>query len=537
MAVCGTLESRAGAQEVSYTGAWQASPLSVRYALQSWGPDCGPRPGSSSEPGGRVTISAEGSHLRFSGAVSGSTNACWSDNAEVRRVSASARGESWSASCATVAGNPRGESGRYTYTVRDANTLGYSERTTYNWQLRESTCTATRTATRTLTRAVPLAVPSELPPPPAELPPPTPVATPEPTRACTPGDPTTLRLRVPEEGPFEPGARVCLAVRVADAAGCALPNPRIEWRVAGPPGTSGRMDGRCFVTTANAAEAEGAYEITATAGTLEARAEVTVRTPDLSGLIAVRDRETGEHTGGIDRAESEHASGVAAITSGGRGRLPLLIGVGLLLLGATCGFALLVLRVRRRPAPQRTATSDEPSDRTSAPPPKLRPANPLENSGTALIPQKAALPPVARPDPAADPAARARAVTLDAPPEASAAPAAAQLGSNEPVSCPVCGAPGTGGERFCAKHGERLVPHGSNPLRTGGMICPTCRRGYPADAEFCPHDGAVLVPYTLYRRQDTTRDALPRICPSCGERYAQHVTFCGKDGSSLTTVN
>jgi predicted amidophosphoribosyltransferase len=69
------------------------------------------------------------------------------------------------------------------------------------------------------------------------------------------------------------------------------------------------------------------------------------------------------------------------------------------------------------------------------------------------------------------------------------------------------------------------------------MICPECRRGYPADAEFCPHDRAALVPYALYRRADAASDSLPRICPVCGERYAQHVTFCGKDGSSLTTVN
>jgi hypothetical protein len=51
------------------------------------------------------------------------------------------------------------------------------------------------------------------------------------------------------------------------------------------------MDGRCFVTTDNAAEAEGEYRITATLGALEARADVQVHSPDLSGLIAVRDRE------------------------------------------------------------------------------------------------------------------------------------------------------------------------------------------------------------------------------------------------------
>lgn len=515
------LPTRSAAQEVSYTGAWQATPLSVRYAVQSWGPDCGPRPGSASEPGGRVTIGSEGSHLRFSGAVTGATNACWSDNAEVRRVAASARGESWSTSCATVAGNPRGESGRYTFTVRDPNTIGYTERTTYNWQLRESTCTATRTASRTLTRATPLAIPSELP----DLTP-APEATPEPASACTAGEPTALRLRPLNDAPIEPGERVCLSARAADAADCPLSNPRIEWRVVGPAGSGGRMEGRCFVTPPNAAEAEGAYRVTATLGGLSASADITVRSPDLSGLIAVRDRDTASDPAGIDRAESEQAAGVAAVSAGsGSGRTALLVGIGLLLLAATCGFALLVIRARRRGAqPRHGAPASKGPASTED-----RPSDPLKNSGTALIPKTAPLPASARAQ--ADPRVDA-AATVGAAPASPPGPAM-QLA----VSCPVCGVPGTGGERFCAKHGERLLPHTQNPLRTGGMICPTCRRGYPADAEFCPHDRATLVPYALYRRADVTPDTLPRICPTCGERYAQHVTFCGKDGASLTSVN
>lgn len=522
--------SPVSAQEVAYTGAWQASPLSVRYAVQSWGPDCGPRPGAGSEPGGRVTVSAEGSHLRFTGAFSGVTSACWSDNAEVRRVSASARPESWSASCATIAGNPRGESGRYTFTVRDSNTLAYTERTTYSWQLRDSTCTATRTASRTLTRAVPLAIPSELPPPSEPV-----VAEPAPEPStCVAGAPAALRMRGPD-APVEPGARFCLTARVTDAAGCALTNPPIEWRVVGPTGSTGRMDGRCFVTTENAAEAEGEYRITATLGALEARADVQVRSPDLSGLIAVRDRGPGATPSAIEHAESERAAGVAAVAQGGgNGQRWLLLGVGLLLLGATVGFALLVVRARRKStaAAAKGSGKEAKSSRDSDP---ERKSDPLKNSGTALIPKKAALP--------AQATAASRAETLMEAPAPSApvaarpvAPVAAAAPAG-PLACPVCGVAGTGGERFCAKHGERLVTAAENPLRAAGMICPTCRRGYPPDAEFCPHDRAALVPYTLYRRAESATDSLPRICPACGERYAQHVTFCGKDGASLSSVN
>ena len=522
--------TRASAQEVAYTGAWQASALNVRYALDSWGPDCGPRPGSSSEPGGRVTVTAEGSHLRFSGAFSGSTNACWSDNAEVRRVSASARPESWSAACATIAGNPRGEAGRYTVTVRDQNTLVYSERTTYNWQLRDSTCTATRTASRTLTRAVPLAVPSELPPP-AEPVVETPVAEPS---TCVAGAPTALRMRGPE-APIEPGARFCLNVRATDSAGCALGNPLIQWRVVGPTGATGHMEGRCFVTTDNAAEAEGDYQLTAMLDGLEARADVQVRSPDLSGLIAVRDRDPQGRPTGIAHAESERAAGVAAVTpSAGNGQRWLLLGIGLLLLGATVGFGLLVTRARRKGATANAKRASKGADGTRDSEPE-RKSDPLKNSGTALIPKKAPLPQHAAPGSfAASPASRAETLIEPVAAPVAAPPAAPKAGA---LACPVCGVAGTGGERFCAKHGERLVTAAENPLRAAGMICPTCRRGYPADAEFCPHDRAALVPYTLYRRAETATETLPRICPTCGERYGQHVTFCGKDGASLSSVN
>ena len=529
----GSSVGQASAQEVAYTGAWQASPLSVRYALQSWGPDCGPRPGAASEPGGRVTVSAEGSHLRFTGALSGATSACWSDNAEVRRVSASARPESWSASCATIAGNPRGESGRYSFTVRDPNTLSYTERTTYNWQLRDSTCTATRTASRTLTRAVPLAIPSELPPPSEPT-----VAEPAPEEpsTCVAGAPTALRMRAPE-APVEPGARLCLTARATDAAGCALTNPPIEWRVVGPTGSSGRMDGRCFVTTDNAAEAEGEYRITATLGALEARADVQVHSPDLSGLIAVRDRAPGGQPSAIEHAESERAAGVAAVAPGGsHGQRWLLLGVGLLLLGATVGFSLLVVRARRKSATVATKGSSKDTKGNGDSDPE-RKSDPLKNSGTALIPKKAQLP-----GHAASAASRAETMMEAPAPSAAVAPrpaapvvAASSVGG--PLACPVCGVPGTGGERFCAKHGERLVTAAENPVSAAGMICPTCRRGYPPDAEFCPHDRAALVPYTLYRRAETATETLPRICPTCGERYGQHVTFCGKDGASLSSVN
>jgi len=74
-----------------------------------------------------------------------------------------------------------------------------------------------------------------------------------------------------------------------------------------------------------------------------------------------------------------------------------------------------------------------------------------------------------------------------------------------------------------------------------GMICPTCRRGYPFDAGFCPEDADELVPYGLYGAASTTRPPLRldanKICPECGIRHAAAHVFCGQDGTQLVVVN
>ena len=74
-----------------------------------------------------------------------------------------------------------------------------------------------------------------------------------------------------------------------------------------------------------------------------------------------------------------------------------------------------------------------------------------------------------------------------------------------------------------------------------GMICPTCRRGYPFDASFCPEDADELVPYGLYGAASATRPQLMldtnKICPECGIRHAATHLFCGHDGTELVVVN
>jgi hypothetical protein len=89
--------------------------------------------------------------------------------------------------------------------------------------------------------------------------------------------------------------------------------------------------------------------------------------------------------------------------------------------------------------------------------------------------------------------------------------------------------------------GAELSEGRPSGLFSHGMICPTCRRGYPSDAGFCPEDADELVPYGLYGAASSTRpkhrlDA-HKICPECGIRHAALHLFCGQDGTELVIVN
>jgi hypothetical protein len=64
------------------------------------------------------------------------------------------------------------------------------------------------------------------------------------------------------------------------------------------------------------------------------------------------------------------------------------------------------------------------------------------------------------------------------------------------------------------------------------MICPICRRGYPAGTNTCAKDHERLVPYAEFvsRREQSVPE---RVCPTCGTRYPGTTKFCGKDGTTL----
>jgi len=71
------------------------------------------------------------------------------------------------------------------------------------------------------------------------------------------------------------------------------------------------------------------------------------------------------------------------------------------------------------------------------------------------------------------------------------------------------------------------------PVASGdNLICPACRRGYPAGSRFCPNDSEALITYAEYRTR-TNPPAEGPTCPTCGTRYPAGTTFCGKDGTPL----
>jgi hypothetical protein len=81
-----------------------------------------------------------------------------------------------------------------------------------------------------------------------------------------------------------------------------------------------------------------------------------------------------------------------------------------------------------------------------------------------------------------------------------------------------------------------------NP-RSGGSVCPRCRRAFDAGIRYCPHDAEELVAAHLWEASQGRRDesaptgVMAKICPQCQGHYDLASSFCGKDGAELVTIN
>lgn len=276
-------------------GTWRAGATTMNVSVESWGADCGPQPRSSrSKGGGTVRIRRSGGHLVIQGRNHVvRTDACWSRNPAMRRLSSAYLDGTWTTQCKTPKSDARAEHGTYTIAVVNPSRLQYRDVSRYNWQLKSSRCVATITTVQALEQQS-VAGPQRKTTrtgAPSIKPLPEPTSTP----ACSPGAPSVLRLR-PRRAELELGGRLCFRGRVVDAAGCEIPGAPVTFGVSHDPALSAAMERNCFHASDSAAEGEGEFRVLARSGQLKAQSQVTVRAVDLSGLIAMR-VETGGVTG------------------------------------------------------------------------------------------------------------------------------------------------------------------------------------------------------------------------------------------------
>lgn len=420
-----------------YEGQWREGPMNIRVSVESWGGDCGPRPQSTTtRGGGAFRVSQQGDQLTFHMRQARTTRDCWSENRAVRRVSSSYQAGTWRIVCRTPPSDSRAETGTYTIQAVGNDRLQFRDVSRYDWQLNESSCVGTITTTQTFTRVSGGAAPPEEPEESTGTP------------RCTPGDAARVVLR-PSSADVQPGGEQCFTARVVDARGCALrQRPTLRLAEGG-----GSVSGLCFEAPNEATRAR----LVASAGSLSAEATVSVRTMDLSDLIARR-TESGSVGGGAPEDATTQTAARVSATERDEGPGMLWPAIALLAALILVGLAILLLRRRSRP---------------SAAAPRKR----KKSIG--------GLPGVEIPDPEPAPAERS----------ASAAPPAT---AGEDMICPTCRRGYPPGSETCPHDDTALMPYkdfaAGKAAGVEGHVCPECGERYPPTVKFCGKDGTTLVP-------------------------------------------
>ncbi len=385
------------------------------------------------------------------------TDACWSPNPNVRRVSSKFLDNVWTVSCRTSPDDPKEEHGEYTLRAEGATRLHYKDVSHYDWELKRSNCVATIVTTQTLSRVrdgAQAPPPEEPPEPPQEVSAAPQEPEPEPEAPCTPGAPQKLVLR-PKWVQLEPGQRACLRARAVDGLGCTVPDQPVTWSLRHLKGLRAQLQQNgCFVAADDAAEAEGEFRVIAVSGGLREQALISVSPADLSGIIARR-IESGAVSGFAqdgtkarpsesDAAARSASSKLEVKSQGGSDALWTAIAAVLVL-----GLLGVLLWLRRRP--QRPAAEAGSGEEAVAPTP-----SPVSSE----------------------------------PPAPSA----------EQWICPACRRGYPREKRVCPLDSAELVPyqqfaeeHRALQQRQLQKRCPKCGAIYPAAASFCARDGTGLV--------------------------------------------
>lgn len=511
------------AQDMGLQGTYRVTADRTTVQVPEWGPDCGPRPESHTGTTGRqVTVTVDGSQLVIQdGRRRHRTDACWSDNPRVRRVSATHAGNRWTIVCETPPEDYQHEQGTYTLSVDGDDVLTLRDATEYSWQLRGSRCRASAIRTVRYERIHEAPVQGSTPSQDAGGSAGT--VSSLASRCANPGAPVRVEI-VPSRRALAAGGRVCFRLRLLDGNQCETSVPTgqtVVWQLARVSGTPGNadatMDNGCV--RAPVGSPVGEYTVTATVGTLSARAvAAVVSAEELRSLVAQHIEDEEPERSSSLRTGTASGAGVGAVVLGpsqrnedatGRWSVTvwLLVATGVLLTAG--GIALLVHRRGTR----KVSTVSLPANDAAA-----RPSDPSMRSRREVvpIPVHEAVPPTGSTEP-----------VLRTP-------------EQRPLvkRCPRCDARFTAEMAFCPEHGIALVDVHAQPITSHqgtstaagasssteptANRCPTCGRPVERGARFCPHDGTLVEGSTPVL-----------ICPKCNKRYEPGVVYCGEDGTAL----
>jgi hypothetical protein len=531
------LVTRAARADGPFDGKWSMSPMSETFTVQQWVQGCGPAPvNGNAGGGGTVSVVQEGDELVIMGGRVFRTNQCWDPTPALQRVahSANASGRAWSTRCATPPSDPRRATITTNVSALSDTQIVIIETGRYELNLADGKCIADvkRSSTLNLIARAGTAPSATTSAAPAPTPTPTPTPTPPPptptTDCSAPGDPARLEVR-PSRKLMKPGETFAFKATVADARGCPT-TTATTWTVRTPDALAQIDNGK--VTLGDGA-ADGEIDVEVTAAGKSTHVTIVVASPakydellKQSGLDSKG--EQSEPSVAVIATGSIGATSVRA-EDGAKKRRLVFIGVVSALVIAVGVIALVGARRSKRAA----AIEREAEARHAE---KLRDyeARRREKEAQHAAQMKAHL----------DSVKRAQ--------EAAAAATAAEAAAYGTMVCPSCRREYPAGAAFCSEDANRLIPlAGHEDVLTGpaGGICPTCKRGYNPGVKVCPNDGDELVPRAMHASRAQAIEGAGaggdrpmaasrgKICPTCGDRFEGSAGFCGKDGTALVLLN
>jgi hypothetical protein len=510
--------------DAPFDGKWTQGPLKEEFTVQKWLPACGPPPVSGSTGGGEVvTIHADGDELAIVGAGRVyRTNQCYDQMPTLSRDAHSRDADG--RQWRTRCSTPASDPRH-----ASLNTLIVATGDTHIDLVetgRYESTFAEGHCIADIKRSRSFDAIREAPPAattePAPPPArPAPIQAPVESRCISPGDPARLEVR-PSRKLLRAGESFDFRAIVLDAGGCATHTPT-TWSVDSAASKGATVDGTGKVTVPPLAP-EGTFFVVVTAAGKSAKVAVEVASASRYDELLAQSglNASGESDGpSVALIATSSIGGGDAKAEDGSRRRRLAF---IAIVVSLAVGLLLVGVIGSRRSRRQSALARKAEERHAE---RIREA---EERRKERAEQHAA-------------AVRAHEESVARAAEIASGTAAVKL------VCPACRREYPAGSAFCPSDANRLIPlaglaglggHeelGGGPL---GGICPTCKRGFDPGVKTCPHDGDELVPYALYASRmpsQTPLTARGKICPTCGDRFEGNAAFCGKDGTALVLLN